>query len=427
MASLKDEVRSFWYNNVPGSIHGVSRQEIQLYGGPSNKYDGCEMCQRSEWFSRIYQKNTFEEHKCGTSVECKGVCALQGKEEWVHRHHDFTFSLGIDQGLPAPKCLFLFPYAPEGEVHARFTSIGCDHWMLNLRRQLAQTCQVGIRGPRPTDCNEFDFALVFNHPRATDFTRPDIPIVMYGHDLRKDHGFIDHLRPDYLLTPCPTAWPQVNKFPEKTKVRFYCQSPSEYFTRTNLDIKHIDLLATGTIHGSTYRFRDALNTQLSALPSKYIVRCSNNLGMFSAHCSGETQTENWDGTIDTDISYHYLNAYSALLGSAKFVIFGHLAGEHQLVLAKHYECLGSGAIPIMPGSPDLHLLGVEPMVHYIPLEFVWEDNTQLEYYLSNYEDFRYIAFNAAGWHRENVDRMLFDDFENFVQEVTDHKYPRRLV
>jgi hypothetical protein len=94
---------------------------------------------------------------------------------------------------------------------------------------------------------------------------------------------------------------------------------------------------------------------------------------------------------------------------------------------KHYECLASGAVPILPASPDLHRLGIKPMVHYIPLAKVWRNNKSLAKFLSHYNEYRSIAVNAVKWAKENMDRMLFDGFEDLVQEVTAQKYPRRLI
>jgi len=122
----------------------------------------------------------------------------------------------------------------------------------------------------------------------------------------------------------------------------------------------------------------------------------------------------------------YANAWSEFLGSARYVVFAGIAEEPQAVFFKYYEVLGSGAIPIMPNAPDLKLLGVEPWIHFIPLDSVWKNNTQMQFYLSHYDEYKHIAESAVRWHQENADKLLFDGIEDLVQEITNGKYPRRL-
>ena len=38
-----------------------------------------------------------------------------------------------------------------------------------------------------------------------------------------------------------------------------------------------------------------------------------------------------------------------------------------------------------------------------------------------------IAENAVTWYKKNSDKMLFEDFENLIREITDYKYPKRLI
>jgi len=71
MTRLLDAVGEFWFNNFPGKFDhggkGWTRQEIQIYGGPSPEFD-CTLCQAAEWLSRLEQKNMFMEHKSTLSL-----------------------------------------------------------------------------------------------------------------------------------------------------------------------------------------------------------------------------------------------------------------------------------------------------------------------------------------------------------------------
>lgn len=117
----------------------------------------------------------------------------------------------------------------------------------------------------------------------------------------------------------------------------------------------------------------------------------------------------------------YLSKWSEFLGSARFVAFGPTVAG--LLVSKYMEVLGSGAIPIFPPSEDLWRLGLRPWVHYIPLEDL--PGGGLRSALGNYENFQHIALNAVRRHHVICDKMLFDDFEDCVQEITQRRYPRR--
>ena len=125
----------------------------------------------------------------------------------------------------------------------------------------------------------------------------------------------------------------------------------------------------------------------------------------------------------------YLNQWSSYLGSARYVIFGRLEKGvyEQCVLGKYYETLGSGAIPIFPEVPYLKALGILPFEHYIPLAEVEGKNERLSHLLDHYEDYRYIARNAVAWCEANIDRMLFDDFETMIHDLTGRRFPKRLL
>jgi len=120
-----------------------------------------------------------------------------------------------------------------------------------------------------------------------------------------------------------------------------------------------------------------------------------------------------------------LNKWNEYLGTAKYVIFGAMNVRPQFIVRKHYECLASGAVPIMPESHDFDFLGIEPMVHYIPLRRVIENNDYLAHLLKHYNLFKQIGMNAAEWHVQRADGLIFGGFEDVVREITKERYPRR--
>lgn len=104
LQKLTDEVREFWYKNISGEFEldgvKISRREIFLYGGPNPEFS-CPVCQKSEWLSRIKQKNLFVRHDCSSSKKCEELCRKQGDELWVHYHQNFNFAKRCSFSLPA--------------------------------------------------------------------------------------------------------------------------------------------------------------------------------------------------------------------------------------------------------------------------------------------------------------------------------------
>lgn len=66
-------------------------------------------------------------------------------------------------------------------------------------------------------------------------------------------------------------------------------------------------------------------------------------------------------------------------------------------------------------------------MNIISLSEVEGNNKRLTYYLDHYNDFKYIAKNAVKWYNENSDKMQFEGFENTIREITNYKYPKRLI
>jgi hypothetical protein len=457
MSRLRQELRQFWYDNEPGEFEfdivagkkRVSRTQIQKYGGPSRDFDGCEYCQRSEWASRLVRTDLFLRHTCKTSGTCSGVCKKQGSEFWTNWHQDFTFSIGCDESLGAPRCLFL---APQGKwkLWERFHGHRCDHAMLNLKRQLAQSCQVRpVQSLDGVKLSKYDFLLMQctgdNPPPPKNF---DLPVVMIGWDFWNGKEMyqkeIDQWQPDFFLSSALCGWREHLNWPEHTEFRFYhAASPGAFFARPNLDFdsKPIDLLVIGDIYGGhgLYDARVELDRQIQAMRPDFNIEYSHLRGggrfVFEGpteFLSGQIHREFTTG-VDVTTRWPFsepvrlLNKWSEYIGRAKYVIFGPMNIEPQIVIRKHYECLASGAIPIMPESPDLEHLGLAPMVHYIPLKDVWNNTGYLKYLLRFPEMFTLIADNAVDWHEKNADRLIFDGFEDVVREVTNNWYPERLV
>ena len=432
-SKLTKRVRKFWYSNVPGNFdldgERISRKDIFTYGGPNSKFT-CPICQKSEWLSRVKQKNLFIPHFCTEAEKCKILCSRQGDELWTNLHQNFDFSIGCDSDLPAPKCLCITPKDEQtiaGGFLRRFQMPGCDQWMLNFRRRLAFVYQIDIvRYPIGINWNNYDFIFVQNVGANQKFPRPPIPIIMYVHDfwVLGNKGFqwmIDWLRPDILLTPCPIQSKENFRIPNQTKVVFYPIFDSLFFARPNLTEKKLDLLVTGATASSIYGKRISLDKQISQLSNQYRVEFSHRVGTSSA---------TWRGPVYyldsiTKSPVRYLNKWSEYLGTAKYVVFGKM--KYPALTMKHYEVLGSGAIPIFPEVPDLKLLGIKPFEHYLPLSEIENNNDRLVYFLDHYEDFKYIAQNAVNWYKKISDKMIFNDFEDLIREITGYKFPKRSI
>lgn len=419
--SLLHEARQFWYNNTPGAFRlgraKINRRQFQVYGGPSGELRDCKICQRSEWLSRVMRQNKFEKHKCPTASVAEERCEKQGDLLWENWHQDFTYAYRTDASLAAPRCAFLITKLAK----SRFSNHICDQGVINLRRQLAQACQVDLITNVSRDMSKYDFMFMMCRPGYI-FRRPDIPIVMYAHDLWKQHDelqrTIDHVRPDYFLTPFPSSWTSKYKLPPRTKVRFYCLSASQFFTRPNLVRgKTKEIILAGTINPAIYAPRKKLHDYIKSAAGEKRVTFWRNVGHIRNRHTGPAKV----GKL------RYLGWWSALLGEHKYAMFGEIADSPQPTFFKHYELLGSGAVPIFPVSPDFHYLGIKPMVHYVPLRTITGGSDKLRHILSHYPEYRRIAVNAVRWHKRNSHRMLFDRFEDLVVEVTGAKYPRRRI
>jgi len=425
---LMQQVRKFWYNNLSDDFdldgEKISRKDIFTYGGPNPRFT-CPICQKSEWLSRVRQKNLFQSHNCPQVKECEELCKKQGDELWVHYHQNFDFFIGCDPNLAAPKGLFLRP-----KISADSLIPYCSQDRLISRWQFAYASQIDIveEPPLNIDYSQYDFLFMGNEGCNRKFPRPNIPIILSCHDFYlKDKGYqwvIDWLKPDILLTAYPTQWKENFKIPSHTKIVFYPLFLPLFFTRINLVDKKFDLLVIGVTVGSLYKPRAQLAKQISQLTTHYKIEFSNRVGALGAKWKGKTYY------IDpfTKQPVRYLNKWSEYLGSAKYVTFGKVADpKKQFLLYKYYETLGSGAIPIFPEVPDLKRLGIKAFEHYIPLSEIEGDNERLKYFLDNYDKYKYIAENAVKWYRENSDKMLFEDFENLIREITNYKYPKRLI
>jgi len=429
-SDLSKKVREFWYsNNLGNFILGeevVSRKEIFLYGGPNSSFN-CQICQKSEWLSRVKQKKMFISHLCDSSKECEILCNRQGNDAWTQFHQNFDFALDCQNSLPAPKCLYVTNANVDTEY---FFSPGCGHWTLLFRRRLAYVCQIeAVAEVKNVDWKNYDFMLiVLNTGKNYKFSKPPIPVIAYAQDFSlQDKGFqwtLDWLEPDVLLTPYPTQWKENFKFSSETKIAFYPIFDSLFFSRPNLGEKKLDLLVVGAIANPVYAPRRELNKQISELVSRYKIEFSNRVGALDSLWQGPVYSEE-DRNKEP---VRYLNKWSEYLGSAKYVTFGRIGSpHHQFLLGKYYEILGSGAIPIFPEVPDSKILGIKPFEHYIPLSEIEGNNEKLTYFFDHYQDFKYIAQNAVNWYKDNSDRMIFKDFEKIIRETTGYKYPERLI
>lgn len=431
-----NRVRQWWYNNEPGSLtikdKTFTKQLVHTYGGPNPEFNGCEICQWSEWLSRVDQFYAYHPHNCPTSKVCKELCEKQGNDLWTNVHQDFRFSIGCDPTLNVPKGVAVFMNEITAELWQVWNGRRCEQLMPRLRRQFAQACMIDVYPSMyGIDWEKYDFLFLMNIGVNLPFVdQPPIPIIMYAHDIWDQAQQIsgefqmrlNHYHPEYLLTPYPTVWTQQFKISDGTQMRFYPQFDGTFFARPNLGAKALDLLVIGFTGMHHYTPRLEFMQQVGPLQCQFNIGFSTNFGSNSWTHSGPVEF------VGTEGKTRYLNKYSEHLGTAAYVAFGPCAGAaKEMLLMKYYECLGSGAIPILPEVEDLKLLGVQPMIHYIPLSHVWQNNGRLAYYLSHYQDYHYIAENAVLWYKGCADTMLYDWFEDLVREATGYKYPKRLL
>ena len=232
-SDLVEKVRYFWYSNIPGAFdldgEKISRRDIFVHGGPDPNFT-CPICQKSEWLSRVRQKNLFILHKCSEAEKCQILCSHQGDELWTNFHQNFDFSIGCEQKLPAPKCLIISPQDKNsvgGGFYQRFQKPRCEQWMRVFRRKLAYVCQVDIiQNPVGINWSNYDFVFVPNIGANRKFFRPSIQVIMYGHDFwpLEEKGIqwmIDWLKPEILLTPYPSQWKEYFRLSLQTKIVFY--------------------------------------------------------------------------------------------------------------------------------------------------------------------------------------------------------------
>lgn len=433
--NLMQAARAFWYNNEKGplGLHHVkvTRKKIQTHGGPRVELDECSICQSSEWLSRITSSNRFRKHTCPTSGRAKWLCNRQDKDQWSYVHQDFSFSFGCDPDLNAPKCLYLVEDLP----YQWHTEQGGNHIALNRRRGFAQAFQhdcITFSSIQDVDWQKYDLIFINNRKGVRPFYVPSTaPMIMWGHDIWYGHAqeLLDAHRPMILLASCPQSWESNFDIPVETEIEPYFANASNFYTRPNLNHKHLDLLVIGERRGAVYAPRVELDNQLKQLDRKrFMIEFSQRLP--------RRPRRNQE-----PLSMHqnrYLNVYSEYIGRSRFVIFGPCGSKgakpgrpersaKDLMMPKYYECLGSGAIPIMPRVSQLDYLKLKPYnTHYIPLSDVWGNNRKLAKILSDYERHHHIAQSAVDWHQENADALLFDHFEDVVRKATRNRYPKRI-
>lgn len=430
--SLVNDVHGFWFENVPGKFklwnYQIERSDIYTYGGPNPDLDYCEDCQGIEWMSRIRQKS-FAEECCHEQAQV--LCNRQGDELWTPWHRDFRFAFHVDPAVNAPKGAVVFLDERTAELWQVWHGRRGSALMPRLRKQFARAAQIDVfKAFDGIDWGRYDFLFFMNTGRSVPLVeRPPVPIIMYAHD-PWGKGFqevLDHYRPEVLLTPYPFTWKRMFQIPEGTEVVFYPQPNAPFFARPNLTPaqKSIDLLVIGGLFPDhLYKPRQELNKQIKPLEKWYNIE--------HCHYPGGSRAWRYEGAVDFVTEkgqrIRHLNAYSEYLGSAKYVIFGPCAEKAQdMMLMKYYECLGSGAIPIMPWQPSMESLGIVARQHYLPFELVKDNNRALAFFLENYPAHAYIAGNAVNWYATYAGKLLYDGFENLVREVTEWTYPKRLI
>lgn len=427
-STLTLAMRAWWYGNVGGHFdwHGrlFPRAAVHLHGGPNPELNSCLICQADEWASRIGQRQTWmPDHGCAITDPARTLISRQGSPDWPHFQVNYWYAAHAGDEAGAPRCAMVEPIKGNAFIFGHHCDQSVHVWM----RQMAQVCHYDVLcGGGVSDFKRYDFALVVNSGSDVEEAMPlppaGFPTIMYGHDLWKRRQerqrYLDQVKLAVLWTPFPSSWKAHFHIPEETKIVFRPVPASSYFTSPNLDdgMKELDLLVVGAMGAPIYGPRIELDAQLEDFAANFRVR-------FSHH--GGSRRARWEGKVNED-KMPYMNAWSAYLGKARYVIFGPIAEEPQPVFYKYYECLGSGAVPIMPDAPDLALLGVRAWEHFIPLSHVWGSKARLLEVLRAYEEHRHIAENAVLWHTQNADRLLFDNIDEVVEAVTGARFPRRL-
>ncbi len=428
-SELVKQSRAFWYSNSTDGLdlNGelISRGDMFVHGGPDRSMR-CVECQQMEWLSRIRRQNLFQEHECPDSDRVRQLCSYQESDLWTHLHQNFNFAIGCDPELPAPKCICMAPDHPVGAYpYRRLQHRRLDPWALVWQRKLAYACQVDIvKSPTGVRWKDYDLALVFHQGEIPRFRRPDLPVILYGHDFwgRGDYyqWVIDWLRPDALLTPYPGEWGKRFRLPNTTRIIFNPFFDSLFFARPNLAEKELDLLVLGPIDRPIYEGRKRLDRQIRNLPDDYKIDFNYLFGTDIVTQEGPCILQR-----DGGIPVRALNKWSEYLGSARYSVFGRM--KYDILVSKYFEVLGSGTIPILPEVPDLQYLGLEPMKHYVPLTEIEGRNDRLTHFLDNYDQYKYLAENVVRWYTETSDRMVFEDFEKVIHEMTHNAYPKRSV
>lgn len=404
---------------------------MHVHGGPSPDFKDCNTCQRSEWASRMAQKDLFEPHDCDTAEQCAILCKRQGDPLWTIYHQDFRFAYNrLDPDVNAPRGVAIFYDEPRARLWELWHERRCEQLMPRLRRQFAIASQLDVR-PSFDEVwwHRYDYAFMMNTGDSVPLPnkRPLVPVIMYGHDPWTSgiQKVLDFFSPEILLTPYPETWEKLFEIPRETSLWFYPQPEGTFFARPNLDedTKSRDLLIIGSLSShKLYHARVDFDEQAKQLHPRFKVEFSHARGTESWNWGGPVVRETEHGTV------RYLNAWSEYLGSSRFVAFAPCGGgAERMMLMKFYECLGSGAVPIMPQVPALGSLGIRAMEHYIPFKRISGDNKALSSILDRYDEHKVIARNAVRWYTRNADRLLYNGFESLIEHITRRRFPRRTV
>lgn len=419
-SQLLRDVRAFWFGSTVQHFHlgtrVIKRWEIHLYGGPNPEFNDCPTCQVSEWLSRLDQRSAFLIHDCPTATLCRTYCERQGDDRWTHYHQNFWYAAFVNDDLPALRCAMIQPTKGIKYIWRHH----CDQFTHIFLRQFAQVCQFDvIEHGEKVNGNRYDFVFVNNSGVTPSPVPSDLPVLMYGPDCwnftQRRQRMIDELRPEVFWSPWLAAWRTHYRFPDETKMVFRPIPAGTFFTRPNLNEKEVDLLCIGKTGEGIYSPRADLARQLEAIDGNYEIHIHS--------LSGAPRAVH-DGPNDAD-GARYANAWSAFLGSAKYVVFAGISVPPQPVTYKHYETLGSGAIPIFPDAPELKDLGIVPWEHFIPVGAIRDDNDYIRYLLDNYHRYWSIAESAVAWYKENADHLLFDGIDDLMHTIVGGQYERR--
>jgi hypothetical protein len=133
----------------------------------------------------------------------------------------------------------------------------------------------------------------------------------------------------------------------------------------------------------------------------------------------------WEGPVGGTTAA--LLAWSRLLGSARFAMFGETIYKPGWVMRKDWETMASGAVPVIPDTPDKAELGILPWIHFIPLADVQGRDEALRGLAREHVALSLIAERAVAYSRGVMDELALGGFEEMLLGALEGRYRGRVL